>query len=139
MQVLNVNESKDTKIETFPYKGKPLPVKDVWIRWLSQAGPDGAPEYGLRFFTIGPSGYIPIHNHFYHQTMYILSGRMSCVCHDPATDAIVEEKLVGPNDLIYVPSMEPHSIKNLSDKEPATFLCCIANVYEDESVEGEGA
>ena len=139
MQVLNVNDRKDTKIETFPYKGKPLPVKDVWIRWLSQAGPDGAPEYGLRFFTIGPSGYIPIHNHLYHQTMYILSGRMSCICHDPKTDAVVEEKLVGPNDLIYLPSMEPHSMKNLSDKEPATFLCCIANVYEDESTEGKGA
>jgi len=139
MQVLNVNDRKDAKIETFPYKGKPLPVKDVWIRWLSRAGPDGAPEYGLRFFTIGPSGYIPIHNHLYHQTMYILSGRMSCICHDPTTDAVVEEKLVGPNDLIYLPTMEPHSMKNLSDKEPATFLCCIANVYEDESVEGKGA
>src|SRR5574341_1320074 len=122
MQVLNVNDRTDKKIQTFPYKGKPLEVKDVWIRWLSQAGPDGAPEYGLRFFTIGPSGYIPIHNHFYHQTMYILSGRMSCMCHDPMTDAVVEERLVGPNDLIYVPSMEPHSMKNLSDKEPATFL-----------------
>ena len=139
MQVLNVNERKDKKIETFPYKGKPLPVKDVLIRWLSQAGPDGAPEYGLRFFTIGPSGYIQIHNHLYHQTMYILSGRMSCMCHDPTTDAVVEEKLVGPNDLIYLPSMEPHSMKNLSDEEPSTFLCCIANVYEDESTEGKGA
>jgi uncharacterized RmlC-like cupin family protein len=46
---------------------------------------------------------------------------------------------VGPNDLIYVPSMEPHSMKNLSDKEPATFLCCIANVYEDECAAGKGA
>jgi len=64
---------------------------------------------------------------------------MSCICHDPATDAVVEEKLVGPNDLIYLPTMEPHSMKNLSDKEPATFLCCIANVYEDENAEGKGA
>ncbi|MGI5837774.1 MAG: cupin domain-containing protein, partial [Chloroflexota bacterium] len=67
MQVLNVNDRQDTKIETYPYKGKPLKVKDTWIRWLSQAGPDGAPEYGLRFFTIGPGGEIPIHNHLYYQ------------------------------------------------------------------------
>lgn len=64
MQLLYVNDRMDTKTHTFPYRGKQLEVKDVWIRWLSQAGPDGAPEYGLRFFTIGPSGYIPIHNQF---------------------------------------------------------------------------
>ena len=30
-------------------------------------------------------------------------------------------------------------MRNLSDTEPATFLCCIANVYEEETVEGKGA
>jgi len=74
MYVINVKDKEDIKIETFPYKGKPLKVKDVWIRWLSQAGPKDSPEYGLRFFTIGPGGYIPIHNHLYYQTMYILNG-----------------------------------------------------------------
>jgi len=39
MIVMNVNDKKDQKIDTYPYKGKPYPVKDVWIRWLSQAGP----------------------------------------------------------------------------------------------------
>ena len=34
------------KIEKYPYKGKPLPVKEVWISWLSKVGPDGSPEYG---------------------------------------------------------------------------------------------
>ncbi len=134
MNVLNVKDRLDQKIESFPYKGKSLPVKEVWIRWLSQAGPEGAPEYGLRFFTIGPCGEIPIHNHFYHQTMYILSGTLSCACHDPQTDKVLEEKILGPHDLVYIPSMEPHSMRNLSSSEPATFLCCIANVYEEESL-----
>ena len=134
MIVMNVNDKKDQKIETYPYKGKPLPVKDVWIRWLSQAGPEGAPEYGLRFFTIGPSGEIPIHNHFYVQTMYILSGQIAVASHDPKTDEKLEEKILGPNDFVFVPSMEPHSIRNLSDNEDVTFLCCIANVYEDEGI-----
>ena len=31
MIVMNVNDKKDQKIETYPYKGKPLPVKHVWI------------------------------------------------------------------------------------------------------------
>lgn len=134
MIVINVNDRKDQKIETFPYKGKPLEVKDVWIRWLSQAGPKDSPEYGLRFFTMGPSGNIPIHNHFYIQTMYILSGRLSVTSYNPETDEKVEEKIIGRNDLVCVPSMEPHSMKNLSDVENVTFLCCIANVYEDENI-----
>ncbi len=134
MYVINVNDRKDSKIESYPYKGKPLEVKDVWIRWLSQAGPEDSPEYGLRFFTIGPGGYIPIHNHLYHQTMYILKGRLSVMSHDPQTDEVVEERVMGPNDLVYVPTMEPHSMKNLSDTEDATFLCCIANVYEGDTV-----
>ena len=134
MMVINVNDKKDNKIETFPYKGKPLEVKDVWIRWLSQVGPEGAPEYGLRFFTIGKGGLIPIHNHFYQQTMYILSGRVMVTSYNVETDERVEEKVMGPNDIVFVPSMEPHSIRNVSDTEEVTFLCCIANIYEDESV-----
>jgi len=30
--VMNVNDKPDQKIESYPYKGKPIPVKDVWIR-----------------------------------------------------------------------------------------------------------
>ena len=131
MQILNVKDPKPSKIDTYPYKGKPLPVKDVWISWLSQAGPKGAPEYGLRFFRIGPGGEIPIHNHLYYQTMYVLTGHMSCVAYDAKTDKVVEEKTVGPHDFIFIPTMEPHSMKNVSDTEDATFLCCIANVFEE--------
>lgn len=134
MIVMNPREVKKNKIETYPYRGKPMPVKNVWIQWLTQAGPKDSPEYGLRFFTIGPGGEIPIHNHFYVQTMYILSGRLSVVSHDSKTDEKVEEKIMSSGDFVFVPSMEPHSIRNLSETEEATFLCCIANVYEDESL-----
>lgn len=134
MIVKNAKDVEEKKIDTYPYRGEPLKVKDVWIRWLSQAGPEASPEYGLRFFTIGPGGSIPIHKHFYVQTMYILSGRLLVVAHDAETDAKVEERVMGPNDFVFVPSMEPHSMINLSETENATFLCCIANVYEDESI-----
>jgi mannose-6-phosphate isomerase-like protein (cupin superfamily) len=50
------------------------------------------------------------------------------------TDKKMEEKIIGANDIIFVPSMEPHSMKNLSETENVTFLCCIANVYEDENI-----
>jgi len=64
----------------------------------------------------------------------MLSGRLCVISHDINTDEVVEEKIMGPNDLVFIPSMEPHSMKNLDDTESATFLCCIANVYEDESI-----
>jgi len=132
MRIVNIKDGETKKIESYPYKGKPLKVKDVSIQWLSQAGPDvSSPEYGLRLFIVGPGGDIPIHNHFYYQTMYMLSGRLVVFSYDPQNDEKVEEKMVGPNDVIFVPSMEPHSMKNPSDIEGATFLCCIANVYED--------
>ena len=99
------------------------------------AGEDGMgyPEYGLRYFTAQPGGEIPIHNHFYQQTMYILSGRFECYQYDPETDKPLKSMVCGPGDVIYLPSMEPHGMKNISDTEPATFLCCICNVYEQES------
>lgn len=132
MEVMNAMDKEESKIKTFPYKGSPLKVKDVGIRWLSQAGPKDAPEYGLRLFSVGPGGEIPIHNHFYVQTMYILSGHLSVFSHDPESDAVKDKKVVGPNDVIFVPSMEPHSMKNTSTAESAAFLCCIANVYEED-------
>jgi len=39
-----------------------------------------------------------------------------------------------PSDLVFIRTMEPHSMKNLSDTETTTFLCCIANVYEEENI-----
>ena len=133
MEVMNYNESEGVVIDKFPYKGKMHDVTGTTIRWLSKFGDDahGYPEYGLRHFTIRPGGKIPIHNHFYHQTMYILSGRIECCQFNPDTDAVVKKTTAKPGDSIYVPSMEPHGMKNNGD-DPGTFLCCICNIYNDE-------
>jgi quercetin dioxygenase-like cupin family protein len=133
MEVIKATDVTDVKIDKFPYKGKLLDVKGISVRWLSKFGDDGHgyPDYGLRLFTAAPSGEIPIHNHFYHQTMYILSGVFECWKFDPQTDQL-EKKLICPaGTSIYIPSMEPHGMRNLSQTEEATFLCCICNVYEE--------
>lgn len=133
MKVTSAPEVEAVKIETFPYKGKVQKVLGTSVRWLSQHGNDGHgyPEYGLRLFTIQPGGQIPIHNHFYHQTMYILNGEFECWEFDPETDELVEKCTARSGTVIYIPSMVPHGMKNLSD-EPAKFLCCICNVYDTE-------
>jgi quercetin dioxygenase-like cupin family protein len=134
MEILNWKECEDKKIEKFPYKGQMLDVKGTSVRWLSKYGDDGHgyPEYGLRFFTIQPGGQIPIHNHFYHQTMYILSGQFECVAFDPHTDEPIEKRICGPGTSVFIPSMEPHGMRNTGD-EAGHFLCCICNVYEEDS------
>ena len=136
VQFQNWQECEAAKIDSFPYKGKSLEVKGISIRWLSKYGDDGSggPEYGLRFFTAEPGGEIPIHNHFYHQTMYILSGRFECWEFDSDTDELLQSRICGPGDFVYVPSAVPHGMRNVSDTESATFLCCICNVYSDESL-----
>jgi len=133
MKVEHWKDCEEVKIEEFPYKGKMHEVKGTSVRWLSSQGDDGQgyPEYGLRFFTIQPGGEIPIHNHFYHQTMFILSGKFECYSYDSETDKPVQTKICNEGSSIFVPSMEPHGMQNIGEK-PATFLCCICNVYEDE-------
>jgi quercetin dioxygenase-like cupin family protein len=136
MEVSNWKEIEELKVEQLPHKGKVQQVKGIGIRWLSKTGRDkgGGPEYGLRFFTAQPGGEIPVHNHFYVQTMYILTGQFECWRFDPETDEIVEKVICGPGDSIYVPSMEPHGMRNTSADDEATFLCCIANVYDDKTL-----
>ena len=50
---------------------------------------------------------------------------------DIRTEQVQEVKILGPNDFAYVPSMQPHSMKNVGD-ESVKFLCCIAVLGEDE-------
>ena len=64
--------------------------------------------------------------------MYILSGHLTVYSYDVETDKQTSERAVGPNDAVFIPSVQPHSMKNASETEGATFLCCIAGVYEDE-------
>jgi len=133
MEVIKATDVPAVKIDKFPYKGERLDVKGISISWLSKFGDDGHgyPDYGLRLFTAAPGGEIPIHNHFYHQTMYILSGSFECWQFNFQTDEL-EKKVICPTGTsIYIPSMEPHGMRNLSQTEEATFLCCICNVYDE--------
>ena len=135
MEVLHWKECEDKKIAQFPYRGEMHDVKGTSVRWLSKSGDDGHgyPEYGLRLFTIQPGGEIPIHNHFYHQTMFILSGEFECWEFDSETDELKGKAACGPGSSIYIPSMQPHGMRNVSGG-PGTFLCCICNVYDAEEI-----
>lgn len=136
MIVQHHSEVEESVVPSIDYKGKTLPVTSVGIRWLSKTGKDaqGNPEYGLRLFTVGPGGEIPVHNHFYVQTMYILTGQFECRQFDPETDEIADKRICGPGDVVYCAAMEPHGMVNTSSTEEGTFLCCICNVYDNQGV-----
>jgi quercetin dioxygenase-like cupin family protein len=129
MIAMNVSEVEELTIGSLQYKGVTSQVRGVTVRWLSKVGQDsqGSPAYGLRLFTIGPGGEIPTHNHAYMQTMYIVSGRFECWEVHPDTDEMVT-KICGPGDMVYVPSLEPHGMRNMSSTEPGQFLCCICTL-----------
>lgn len=135
MLVVNAQEAKAKKINTFPYRGEQLEVKGVHIRWLSDVGLDenGSAEYGLRYFTVAAGGEIPIHKHFYSQTMYFLAGEFECESFNSEDDSTLEVCKVGVGDSVFVRSMEPHAMRNVGTTEGA-FLCCICNVYESEAM-----
>jgi quercetin dioxygenase-like cupin family protein len=125
----NSSAVEEVTVGSVHYRGVTSPAKGVTVRWLSKVGQDseGSPAYGLRLFTIGPGGEIPIHNHVYVQTMYIVSGTFECWEVHPDTDEILK-KVCGPGDMVYVPSLEPHGMRNMSDDEPGQFLCCICTL-----------
>ena len=133
MEFSSALQCQGAKVEVMPFRGRVLEVKGTTIRWLSREGEDnsGNPEYGLRHFTIEPGGEIPIHEHFYHQTMYFLSGTAECLSFDSRSEEIKEKRIARPGDYVFVPSMEVHGMKNAGD-DPVTFLCCIGTVYDRE-------
>ncbi len=81
-------------------------------------------NYNMRHFKIEVGGYIPLHKHnkIFH-LQYVLRGKMRLIIGD-------EEYIVGPGDVLYLPSGKPHKYVNIGD-EPVEFLC-ITPLYADE-------
>jgi len=134
MICMNTKDVKPTQVKELKYQGKSFEVKNTWVRWLTHknlGGDEYQHNHALRHFTIGPKGEIPMHSHKYTQIMYLVSGR--ALCSALSRDAKIEEREIGPGDFAYTYSFEPHATKNLSDSEPAVFLCCIDCVDDKQN------
>jgi quercetin dioxygenase-like cupin family protein len=91
-------------------------AKDVTVRWLI-GRQTGARTYAMRLFEIASGGIVPIHTHEEEHEIFILKG---------------EAKLIGDmegiakkNDVVFVPSMQPHGYDNTHGKETFRFICVI--------------
>lgn len=78
---------------------------------------DGAPNFCMRRFEIGPAGYTPKHSHDWEHEVFVLEGEGQVFIQDqwyPLTQGTA----------VYVPSNVEHQFKNDS-AEPFAFLCLV--------------
>ncbi len=82
-------------------------------------GPDEAPNFALRRFTMEPGGGMPRHTNAVEHEQYVLRGR--------ATIGIGGEELeVRAGDVVFIPAGVPHWYR-AEGEEPFQFLCAVPN------------
>jgi quercetin dioxygenase-like cupin family protein len=87
---------------------------EVKVKYLLHKGV-GAKKLQLRLFTIEVGGHTPMEKHAHEHEVFMLRGRALVRGGD-------KEEVVGPQDVIFIPSYEKHQFKNIGD-EPVEFLC----------------
>ena len=79
---------------------------------------DGAPNFALRRFRMGPGGGMPRHTNSVEHEQYVLRGRARVGIGDQVHE-------VGPDDVLFIPAGAPHSYDVL--EAPFEFLCVVPN------------
>jgi quercetin dioxygenase-like cupin family protein len=90
--------------------------QNVTVRWLV-GRQTGAKTYAMRIFEIAPGGFIPIHTHQEEHEIFVLNGKAKML-----GDI---ESIAKKDDVVFVPSMEPHGYDNKEGKEIFRFICVI--------------
>ncbi len=88
----------------------------VTVRWLI-GRQTGAKTYAMRIFEIAPGGFIPIHTHPEEHEIFVLHGRAKLLGDIEAT--------AKKDDVVFVPSHEPHGYDNAEGKDIFRFICVI--------------
>jgi len=82
-------------------------------------GPDqGAPNFTMRLFCMGPGGGMPLHTNQIEHEQYVLRGRARVTIGEQVHD-------VGPDHTLYIPAGAPHSYQVV--EAPFEFLCVVPN------------
>lgn len=83
-------------------------------------GPEqGAPNFTMRLFRMGPGGGMPLHTNRVEHEQYVLRGRAQVTIGDRVHD-------VGPDHTLFIPAGAPHSYQVV--EAPFEFLCVVPNV-----------
>ena len=78
---------------------------------------DGATNFRMRMFTVGPGGYTPRHTHDWEHEVFIASGAGTAW-------SAAGETPIGPGDVVFVPANEEHQFLN-AGQEDFKFLCLV--------------
>ncbi len=79
---------------------------------------DGAPNFSLRRFLMGPGGGMPRHTNTVEHEQYVLRGRARVGIGDEVHE-------VGPDDVLFIPAETPHFYEVV--EAPFEFLCVVPN------------
>jgi len=82
-------------------------------------GPDEAPNFALRRFTMQPGGGMPRHLNEVEHEQYVLRGRARVGIGDEVFE-------VAADDVVYIPAGVPHWYEATGD-EAFEFLCVVPN------------
>ena len=88
----------------------------VTVRWLV-GRQTGAKTYAMRIFEIAPGGFIPLHTHEEEHQIFVLNGEAKLLGD--------EEGIAKKDDVVFVPSNEPHGYDNKEGSDIFRFICVI--------------
>jgi len=79
---------------------------------------DGAPNFAMRRFVMGPGGGMPRHTNTVEHEQYVLGGRARVSIGDEVHE-------VSAGNVLYIPAGAPHDYQVL--EAPFEFLCVVPN------------
>ena len=82
-------------------------------------GPDEAPNFAMRRFTMEPGGGMPLHTNEVEHEQFVTRGRARIGIGD-------EEYNVKSGDVVFIPAGVPHFYESTGE-EPFEFLCLVPN------------
>ncbi|MDH3495363.1 MAG: cupin domain-containing protein [Gemmatimonadota bacterium] len=88
---------------------------------------EGAPNFVLRRFIMGPGGGMPTHTNQVEHEQYVLRGRARV-----SIGGQVHE--VGPDATLFIPAGVPHAYQVV--ESPFEFLCVVPNVPDEIRLAG---
>lgn len=111
------------KLDTVPLEPVTMEgAKDASVRVVF--GPkDSAPTFAMRIFELAPGGHTPFHDHGFEHEIFVLEGKIALVTHDGRVE-------LAPHNAVLVAPDDPHQFRNLSDTEPAKFMCLVPIQYQ---------
>ena len=101
-------------------------VKDVSMRMMVGRA-DGAPNFAMRHFTVGPGGHTPRHSHNYEHEVYVVGGAGRAEQEGAFHD-------IRSGDVLFIEANTLHQFVN-TGSEPLRFLCLVPVRFDC----GEGA